>query len=81
MKLAKGNLSTISNLYEVLTTEQVNSIKALKMLTFSNSNKNTFKMNDKIKLELKIKNVKSIQVKTYAIDMEKMFIENNGNID
>lgn len=51
------------------------------MLTFSNSNKNTFKMNDKIKLELKIKNVKSIQVKTYAIDMEKMFIENNGNID
>lgn len=44
------------------------------MLTFSPRNPTVFKAYEKVELNLTAKNIKSITVKIYAIDLEKHYL-------
>ena len=72
-----GFQSQISNIYDLFTVSELNEIKERKMLRFSPRNPKVYKVNDKVELGLTAKNVKSIIVKIYTIDLEKLYLENN----
>lgn len=50
------------------------------MLKFSSRNPIVFKVNEKVELSLTAKNIKSITVKIFTIDLEKQYLENKSDI-
>lgn len=58
VKLSKGKQKDILNIYELFTVEQVNAIKEQKKLTFADNNPQVYKIDQPVKLDLTIKNVK-----------------------
>lgn len=69
VKLSKGLLNEITNLYEIMTTAEQNELKASKLLTFSPRNKRVYKAKDKVELSVTAKNIKEITVKIFSVDL------------
>ena len=69
VKLSKGKLDAVANLYELFTVEQINELKQEKKLTFNSSNKSQFQIDESVHLSLKIKNIRTVTAKIFAIDL------------
>lgn len=69
VKLSKGKLAAVANLYELFTADQINALKQEKKLTFNSSNKSQFRIDEPVHLSLKIKNIRTVTTKIFAIDL------------
>lgn len=56
-------------------------MKEEKKLTFSQSNPSVLKIDQPVKLDLTIKNIKLITIKIFAIDLEKQYLQTSSQIN
>lgn len=67
-KLSLGHQKEVTKLYEIFTADELASIKDRREITLLPTNKRRFGVNDKVTLEVKLKNIKKITKKIYTID-------------
>lgn len=79
-KLSIGHQKDIPKLYEIFTADELAAIKDRREITLLPTNKKRFGVNDKVTLEVRLKNIKKITKKIYTIDNEKQLLQNNRSI-
>jgi hypothetical protein len=81
VRLSLGLQKEMTNIHDLFTSEELNAIKERREITFNPSNRKNYSANDKVTLEIKVKNVKKLTKKIYTINLEKQLLQNRRNID
>lgn len=81
VKLGRGKQNEVKNLYDILPVWEVNQLKDKKLLTFTENNKSVYKIDEKVSLKLKIKNIKIVSVKLFRVNLEKHYLESAREVN
>jgi hypothetical protein len=69
VRLSLGLQKEMTNIHDLFTSEELNAIKERREITFNPSNRKNYSANDKVALEIKVKNVKKLTKKIYTINL------------
>lgn len=81
VKLGMGKQDEVKNIHSIFSVWEVNQMKDKKMLTFTENNKSVYKINEKVSLELKVKNIRNVSLKLFGVNLEKHYLENSREVD
>lgn len=79
VKLTKGE--TVPNVNYILKPDEITELKDKKKVSILSKNKKIFKVDEDVVLTIRVKNVKSIKVKIYELNLEKSYLEKQNKID
>lgn len=79
VQLAQGK--TLGNLHSIFSKEQTDKLRNAKELTILETNKKRFAVDEDVVLQLRIKNIKKVDIDVYELSTEKHCLSSTGDID